>query len=130
MQGRHIDHVNLRIPADGKADAEAFYRDGLGFGIEDARYEAGDKPFFDVRLSATAVLHLWPSEEFERPTATNFDHVCVVVEEDVDAVKARLDEAGIEIDDELASPLGATGEAPSVYVVDPFGYRVELKTRV
>ncbi|WP_255150041.1 VOC family protein [Halorarius halobius] len=130
MNGRHIDHANLRIPADGREPARQFYGEGLGFGIEDARYEAGEKPFFDVRLSATGVIHLWPTESFDAPEATNFDHVCVVVEEDVESIKRRLDEADIAIDTELDSPLGATGEAGSVYVEDPFGYRIELKERV
>ena len=130
MRARHIDHVNLRIPVDGVDAARTFYGEDLGFGIEDTLYQAGEKPFVDVRLSATAVLHLWPSADFEPPTATNFDHVCIVVEEAIETVKARLADADIAIDGELDAPLGATGEAPAVYVVDPFGYRIELKARV
>jgi len=130
MRARHIDHVNLRIPEDGAADAREFYGERLGFGIEDALYAADEKPFFDVRLSATAVIHLWPTDEFERPTATNYDHVAVVVEESVDEIEAELAEAGVEVEKTLDSPLGATGEAGAVYVRDPFGYRVELKARV
>ena len=130
MQARHIDHVNLRIPADGADDAREFYGERLGFGIEDALYAADEKPFFDVRLSATAVVHVWPTEEFEPPTATNYDHVAVVVEESLDEIESELDAAGVEIEKTLDSPLGATGEAPAVYVRDPFGYRVELKARV
>ncbi|EMA48309.1 glyoxalase/bleomycin resistance protein/dioxygenase [Halococcus morrhuae DSM 1307] len=130
VKARHLDHVNLRIPADGADAARTFYGDRLGFGIEDTLYETGEKPFLDARLSATAVVHLWPTDEFEPPTATNFNHFCVVVEESVETIRERLDEKGIEIDDELAAPRGATGEAPSIYVVDPFGYRIELKERV
>jgi len=130
MQARHIDHVNLRIPADGVDDAREFYGERLGFGIEDALYAADEKPFFDVRLSATAVVHLWPTEDFEPPTATNYDHVAVVVEESLDEIEDELDAAGVEVEKTLDSPLGATGEAPAVYVRDPFGYRVELKARV
>jgi catechol 2,3-dioxygenase-like lactoylglutathione lyase family enzyme len=130
MQARHIDHVNLRIPEDGADDAQEFYGERLGFGIEDALYAADEKPFFDVRLSATAVVHLWPTDEFEPPTATNYDHVAVVVEEPIDEIEAELDAAGVEVEKTLDSPLGATGEAPAVYVRDPFGYRVELKARV
>ena len=130
MNARHLDHVNLRIPADGADAARTFYGEQLGFGIEDILYETSEKPFLDVRLSATAVVHLWPTDEFDAPTATNFDHFCVVVEEPIDTVRSRLDEVGVEIDDELAAPRGATGEAASLYVVDPFGYRIELKTRV
>ncbi|WP_144798730.1 VOC family protein [Halorubrum depositum] len=130
MQARHIDHVNLRIPEDGVADAREFYGERLGFGIEDALYAADEKPFFDVRLSATAVVHLWPTDEFEPPTATNYDHVAVVVEESIEEIEAELDAAGVEIEKTLDSPLGATGVAGAVYVRDPFGYRVELKARV
>ncbi|MFB6096350.1 MAG: VOC family protein [Haloferacaceae archaeon] len=130
MHARHIDHVNLQIPADGAAAARDFYGETLGFGIEDTLYEAGEKSFFDVRLSATAVIHLWPSEAFEPPSGTNFNHVCVVVEEDQAEVVQRLEADGVEIDKQSDSPRGATGEAPSVYVTDPFGYQLELKTRV
>lgn len=130
MNARHIDHVNLRIPPDGVDAAQTFYGETLGFGIEDTLYEADEKSFFDVRLSPTAVVHLWPTDDFEAPSATNFNHVCIVVEESVEAVKTRLDDAGADIDNELSSPRGATGEAPSVYITDPFGYRIELKERV
>ncbi|RAW45801.1 VOC family protein [Halorubrum sp. 48-1-W] len=131
MKARHIDHVNLRIPEGGVDDAREFYGDRLGFGIEDTPFEAGEKPFFDVRLSATAVIHLWPTAEFEPPEATNYDHVAVVVvEESIEAIETELDEAGIEVERRLESPLGATGEAAAVYVRDPFGYRIELKERV
>jgi catechol 2,3-dioxygenase-like lactoylglutathione lyase family enzyme len=130
MRARHIDHVNLRIPEDGVDDAREFYGDRLGFGIEDALYAADEKPFFDVRLSATAVVHLWPTEEFEPPAATNYDHVAVVVEESLDDITTELYSAGVEVEKTLDSPLGATGEGPAVYVRDPFGYRIELKARV
>ncbi|WP_128906075.1 VOC family protein [Halorubrum amylolyticum] len=129
MQARHIDHVNLRIPVDGVDDAREFYGEQLGFEIEDGPYAAGEKPFFDVRLSATAVIHCWPTEEFEPPTATNYDHVAVVVEESPAAIEAELDAAGVAIEKSLDAPLGAAGESSAVYVRDPFGYRVELKTR-
>jgi catechol 2,3-dioxygenase-like lactoylglutathione lyase family enzyme len=125
---RTIDHVNLRIPADGLSDARAFYADALGFELEGVeRFETGEKPFFDVRLAPAHVIHLWPTKEFDAPEATNYDHVALVVEEPLEAVKATLTDAGVEVEQELDSPLGATGEAGAVYVRDPFGYRVELK---
>ncbi|WP_284012650.1 VOC family protein [Halobaculum litoreum] len=131
MQVRTIDHVNLRIPEDGLADARAFYEAGLGFELEGVdRFESGEKPFFDVRLAPEHVIHLWPTPAFDEPVATNYDHVALVVEEDVEAVRSALADAGIEVERELDSPRGATGEAGAVYVRDPFGYRVELKAPV
>jgi catechol 2,3-dioxygenase-like lactoylglutathione lyase family enzyme len=130
MIGQHLDHVNLRIPTDGVDTARTFYGERLGFDIEDALYEADEKPFVDVRLSKTAVIHLWPTDEFEPPTGTNYNHLCVVVEDSIEAITDQLADADVDIEKELESPLGATGEAPAVYVTDPFGYRVELKERV
>lgn len=128
---RTIDHVNLRIPADGLADARDFYADALGFELAGVdRFEAGEKPFFDVRLAPEHVIHLWPTDEFDAPGATNYDHVALVVDEDIESVRETLDDAGVAVERELDSPLGATGEAGAVYVRDPFGYRVELKEPV
>ena len=128
---RTIDHVNLAIPADGAEAARRFYVDGLGLSLDNYdRFEAGDKPFFDVRLSPEHVLHLRPTDSFVEPDGRSYDHVALVVEEDVGAVTRELAEAGIEVERELDGPLGATGVADAVYVRDPFGYRVELKEPV
>jgi lactoylglutathione lyase len=127
MDGTAIDHVKLRIPADGIETALAFYRDALGFGIDGMDlYESGEKPFFSVRLAPGAVVHLEPDEAFAAPTQTAYDHIAVRVDDDIEGIEATLADAGIEIDRRL-DPLGATGVAPAVYVTDPFGYRLELK---
>ena len=126
-----IDHLNLRIPADGVETAVDFYGERLGFAVErlDA-YRADEQSFFDVRLAPDHVLHLWPTESFDPPEGDNFDHVALLVDEEIDEIESALDEAGIGIVNRLDAPLGATGRAPAVYVEDPFGYRVELKTTV
>ena len=128
MDVRSIDHINLRIPEDGVDDAIEFYRDRLGFGIEGLeRHREGDQPFFDVRLAPAHVIHLWPTDGFEPPSGDNYNHVALIVEDDIEAVKERLSAAEVPVESELDSPLGATGRAPAVYVRDPFDYRVELK---
>jgi catechol 2,3-dioxygenase-like lactoylglutathione lyase family enzyme len=128
MDVRSIDHVNLRIPEDGVEAALGFYRDRLGFDVEGVEaYREGDQPFFDVRLAPAHVIHLWPTDEFEPPSGTNYHHVALVVEASTETVKERLEAAGVPVESELESPQGATGRAPSVYVEDPFGYRIELK---
>lgn len=131
MDVRSIDHVNLRVPEDGVESALEFYRDRLGFDVEGVEaYREGDQPFFDVRLAPAHVVHLWPTDEFEPPSGDGFNHVALVVEASIGTVKERLAAAGVPVESELESPLGATGRAPSVYVEDPFGYRVELKEPV
>ena len=129
MNPSHLDHATLVIPEDRVDDAVAFYRDTLGFELEDLdAYRAGERPIFSVRLSATSLLHLSPDESFEPPEETNFDHVAIVVEEEIDTIEQQLTDAGIEIEREPRELKGATGTAPAVYVRDPFGYRVEIKT--
>ncbi|MWG33648.1 hypothetical protein [Halomarina oriensis] len=59
---------------------------------------------------------------------SDLDPVALVVGHDVETVRARLDEAGIAVERELDAPTGATGVTPAVYVRDPLGYRVELKS--
>ena len=124
-----IDHVNLRVPADGVDEATAFYGDRLGFAVEGLdRYRDGEQSFFDVRLTPGAVVHLWPTDAFELPSGDGFDHLALRIEADREAVVERLSAAGVDVEMELDAPLGATGRAPAVYVEDPFGYRLELKT--
>ena len=131
MDATAIDHLNLRVPADGTEVATDFYRDRLGFAIEGMdRYEADEKPFFDVRLAPEHVLHLWPTDEFEPPSGNGFNHVALLIDDEVAAIERQLDEAGVTIENRHDSPLGATGRAPAVYVEDPFGYQVELKTTI
>jgi lactoylglutathione lyase len=128
MDVEAIDHANLRIPEDGLDRAREFYADALGFSLEGLDKYPDEKPFFSVRLSEGSVLHLWPDEAFDEPhQRENYDHVAIRVDEDVEDVKQRLADHGIDVENEL-DPLGATGVAPAVYVRDPFGYRVELKT--
>ncbi|SFR51320.1 VOC family protein [Halogeometricum limi] len=127
MDVTEIDHVNLKIPDDGVETAIEFYRDRLGFEIENLDlYETGDKPFFSVRLAPGAVFHVQPDADFEASEKRNFDHVALRVDTDYEGLLAGLADADVEIDREL-EPLGATGVAPAVYVTDPFGYRLELK---
>jgi catechol 2,3-dioxygenase-like lactoylglutathione lyase family enzyme len=131
MDATAIDHLNLRVPADGTEAATDFYRDRLGFAIEGMdRYEADEKPFFDVRLAPEHVLHLWPTDKFEPPSGNGFNHVALLIDDEVAAIERQLDEAGVTIENRHDSPLGATGRAPAVYVENPFGYQVELKTTI
>ncbi|AOW80172.1 lactoylglutathione lyase [Halodesulfurarchaeum formicicum] len=129
MDAIAMDHVNLRIPAAGRDRAVEFYGEKLGFEIElEDAFDAGDRPFFAVRLTPQSVLHLWPDPEFEPPQKQNFDHVAIHLDASIEAIREDLAAAGVEsVDDREV--FGAMGTARSVYVQDPFGYLVELKAR-
>jgi catechol 2,3-dioxygenase-like lactoylglutathione lyase family enzyme len=131
MRVSGLDHVNLRV-----ADADrslAFYRDVLG--LEPERLDAlrrGDTSLLTLRIAPGAILHLVPTEGFEPPPREALDaawnHVALNVEGSMDALMVELRRAGVEIDREPFEAYGALGLGQAVYVRDPDGYRIELKT--
>jgi catechol 2,3-dioxygenase-like lactoylglutathione lyase family enzyme len=129
MNVQWIDHLNLRIPADRIDDFVAFYRDALGLDLEHLEdYRTGDRGFFYLRLTDHAVVHVAPTEDFTEPDNEAFNHVALFVDEPRTTVRQRLEASDATIVDVVDERLGATGEHPSIYAEDPFGYLVELKS--
>ena len=121
------DHTNWRV-----RDLEAslsFYRDILGlepFGLEE--YRRGERPLVSLRVTQDFILHLTPDPEFERGPTGGYDHLALVVEDaKPDELAKHLREAGVEVERQFESIIGARGEGPALYVRDPDGYRIELK---
>ncbi|QIB75304.1 VOC family protein [Halogeometricum borinquense] len=130
MNALRIDHVHLRIPEDEIKHAIEFYQGLLGFPLEGFdEYEAGETPIFHFRLTEDTIIHVRPTDEFVHPERENFDHLAIVLNEDIKDVKQELEDAGVIIERE-GTPYGATGEAQAIYVRDPFGYLLELKEPV
>ncbi|MDS0279707.1 VOC family protein [Halomicroarcula sp. S1AR25-4] len=130
MKAARIDHVHLRIPEDELEHAIEFYQGLLGFQIGGFdEYERGETPIFHVRLAPETIIHIRPTDDFVHPARQNFDHLAIILEADIEDVKQELEDAGVIIERE-GTPDGATGEAPAIYVRDPFGYLIELKEPV
>lgn len=130
MADQRIDHINLRIPADGVERALEFYVDLLGFEpLKLDAYRAGERTSFFVRIGDTSVINVRPVETFEEPSGENLDHFCLVVDEPIADLKSRLADHQVAVNRE-GTPFGATGRAPAVYVTDPFGFEIELKEPV
>jgi catechol 2,3-dioxygenase-like lactoylglutathione lyase family enzyme len=129
MDGRAIDHVNIKIPEDRVDDAVEFYHETLGFEPEQLdAYREGERTLFSFRLSPSAVIHVRPvdPEEFVDPTGDNYDHFAIVLDADIDEIKDALADGDVDIR-RTSNPLGATGRNPAAYVSDPFGFVIELK---
>jgi catechol 2,3-dioxygenase-like lactoylglutathione lyase family enzyme len=125
-----FDHVNLRV-----ADADRslrFYRDLLG--LEPERLEefrAGETALLTLRITPAAILHLVPTAGFAPSPAqldAAWDHLALNVDGPMDELMSELGGAGVEIDAPPFDAYGALGMGRAVYVRDPDGYRVELKT--
>ena len=116
-----LDHLVINV-----GDVErslAWYTDMLGLAAERVdEWRAGEVFFPSVRIDANTIIDLF---ELER-TGQNIDHICLVVDRaDVDAV------SGDPRFDVVAGPVerwGAKGVGWSVYVTDPDGNQVELRS--
>lgn len=138
MKAVAMDHVNLRYPEGELETALEFYCEKLGFESELVETDEDGQPYIDhsshfsVRLGARCLIHMTPSADphivnrFEDGDRTSFDHVSILVDEPIEAIKAQLEDNDIEIHREF-EPGGATGVAPAVFVLDPFGYMIEIK---
>ncbi len=116
-----MDHVVLMV-----ADVErsvAWYHDVLGLPVERLdEWRRQEVLFPSLRLDATTLIDVFPAQ----PDGRNVDHIALTVE-DVDL--AELAASGTF--DVVAGPadlFGARGQGTGLYVRDPDGHVVELRT--
>jgi catechol 2,3-dioxygenase-like lactoylglutathione lyase family enzyme len=116
-----LDHVVLEVADVDRA--LQFYVDVLGLTPErvDA-YRRGDVGFPSVRLGPL-LIDLFVSDA----PGPGPNHLCVEVDVPPDAMLAALDQAGIA-HGAVAHRWGAKGDGLSVYVHDPDGHQVEVRT--
>lgn len=116
-----VDHYVLKV-SDVERAME-WYRDVLG--MEPERLEEWrrkEAPFVSMRISPTAVIDLFEAAH----TGDNVDHVALLVDDvDLDelAASGRVDAEGPP-----AVLFGAQGYGRGIYIKDPDGNRVELRT--
>ena len=121
MRAYELDHIVLNV-----ADVErslAWYTGMLGLeGERVDEWRAGDAPFPSVRVSAGCIFDLFASDR----TGENVDHLCLVVDpDDVDAIAT---DSRFDVIEGPVPRWGARGMGRSVYVRDPDGNTVELRS--
>ena len=123
LKGIALDHIVLPV-----ADVDrslGFYRDLLQLSVErEADFRAGTRPFLSVRIG-TSLIDLLPSGT----QGWALDHICLAVEglQGEDLV-AWLRDHDVPV---IRGPVqvdGARGSGSAVYVTDPDGHTVELKS--
>jgi len=122
-----LDHIVLRC-----ADIEtslAFYCDELGLAPDRVdEWRQGETFFPSVRIDATTLIDLFPAPPDHvvdpRGAGKNMEHFCLVIAPaDLDALAEHFP------DSKRADGLyGAQGIASSLYVQDPDGNTVELRS--
>ena len=117
-----MDHIVL-LTADVER-ALAFYTQVLGLApVRVDEWRAGTAPFPSVRIDDHTLIDLFEGER----TGENLAHVCLVIAPtDLDhlADDARLAPVRGPVD----GLFGARGQARSVYVQDPDGNTIELRS--
>jgi catechol 2,3-dioxygenase-like lactoylglutathione lyase family enzyme len=121
LRARGIDHVVLNV-SDPRRSL-AWWRDLLGAELLRVdEWEAGEVLFPSVRLDEATIIDLLEGER----SGVNVDHVCVVVD------GADLEEVAASGAFEVLGPpmqlFGARGTGTGLYVKDPDGNTVELRT--
>lgn len=121
MRVSGLDHIVLRT-----SDVErqlAFWTGELGLeALRVDQWRRGEVGFPSVRIDEGTIIDLFPGER----DGTNVDHVCLVVMDvDVDELAAS---ARFTVLDGPVDRWGARGTGRSIYINDPDGNVVELRT--
>jgi catechol 2,3-dioxygenase-like lactoylglutathione lyase family enzyme len=121
MRVHELDHIVLDV-----ADVErslAWYTGLLGLeGDRVEQWRSGEVPFPSVRVHAGCIIDLFRTDR----TGENMNHLCLVVDRaDVDAVAG---DDRFTVVDGPGPRYGARGNGWSIYVVDPDGNTVELRS--
>ena|SRR5215207_1197230 len=117
-----LDHLVL-VTADVERTL-AWYQRHLGLdGVRVEEWRAGEAPFPSLRVDESTIIDLVAGEL--APQGQRLDHVCFVVTAD-DLTRLRS-VSGITVDDEGVR-FGARGIGQSIYVRDPDGLTVEIRT--
>ncbi|MEZ5218238.1 MAG: VOC family protein [Ilumatobacteraceae bacterium] len=117
-----LDHLVL-VTADVERSL-AFYAGTLGLATERVEdWRAGRAPFPSVRIDATTIIDLFGGARGEQ----NLDHFCLVVEPGTD-LDALARSGRFEVIGGPGIRWGALGDGTSLYVRDPDGNTVELRT--
>lgn len=116
-----VDHIVLCV-RDVERSLE-WYSTHLGLAAERLdEWRAGDAPFVSLRVNESTLIDLLA----DPPEGRNVDHIAFVT--DRAGFDAFVTAHGDEIEMGPASLFGARGQGDGVYVRDPDGHRVEVRT--
>jgi catechol 2,3-dioxygenase-like lactoylglutathione lyase family enzyme len=119
----NVDHYVLTVPREQIEPLVAWYRDELGLQTERLdEWRKGEVLFVSLRVNPTTLIDVFAGER----TGENVNHVAFVVEQiDLDELAAS---GRFEVVMGPADLWGAQGNGRGLYIRDPAGNLVELRT--
>ena len=121
-----FDHLVLRC--DDVETTLAWYLGVLGLApVRVDEWRAGDAPFPSIRVDEGTIIDLVGGGGFVPDGPGRLDHLCLVLAPgtDLDAIAARDD---LDVLEGPVGRFGARGDGTSVYLRDPDGMTVEVRT--
>ena len=127
-----MDHIVLRVR--DREESLRFYGEVLG--MEKLRvdeWRAGENGFPSVRVTEGTIIDLMAqavdATEPGRAEGRNMDHFCLVLPpKEWEGLVGELRRTGVAPDAEPRRPWGARGRGVSVYILDPDGNQIEVKS--
>ena len=107
-----------------------FYHGILGMElVKEAEYRAGKFPFMSVRAGRMLIDLIPAKETTQEEGKQRLNHICLRLDEanNLEDVKAYLEENNVVITGKAVNNFGAFGNGPSIYINDPENNSIELK---
>ncbi len=124
-----MDHIVLRTR--DVEESLRFYTEVLGMKAERVeQWRAGEVRFPSARLNPDTIIDFFASDNIpdDKDGPRNQDHFCMVIDfTDMEALKTRFEEIGVEIQAGPGKRWGSHGDGISLYIYDPDSNVVELR---
>ena len=124
-----MDHIVLRV--QDVEESLRFYTQVLGMQAERVeQWRAGEIRFPSARINADTIIDFFASDQepIAREGIKNQDHYCMVIEKtDMEALKAKFEALGVDIQAGPGKRWGSHGDGISLYIYDPDDNVVELR---
>jgi glyoxylase I family protein len=119
-----LDHVVLRVR--DPAASQRFYVDLLGCTLDHVNEKIS---LIQLRFG-DHLIDLLPATGAGAGPRSGLDHICLSIRcDDLGKVAEGLRARGVTLEGEVVERRGAFGTGPSLYILDPDGYVIELKPR-
>ena len=123
------DSIVLRVK--DVEESLRFYTEILGMESERVdQWRAGEIRFPSARINADTIIDFFGSDQepIGKEGVKNQDHYCMVIEKtDMEALKARFEAIGVDIQAGPGKRWGSHGDGISLYIYDPDNNVVELR---
>jgi len=124
-----MNHIVLRVK--DVEESLRFYTQVLGMSAERVeQWRAGEIRFPSARINADTIIDFFASDQapIAREGIKNQDHYCMVIEKtDMEALKAKFEALGVDIQSGPGKRWGSHGDGISLYIYDPDDNVVELR---